>query len=150
MPAEARPARTRMQRLTAYAIAFAASATTLVAFSAVTTWMAEPLVAPRAGAAPAWSIEVTSAGSRPATVLVYGKEAGIHLVRVPAATSSDDARIVPARLARGEVHLMSLSFTSLRAHASSPRGMSPMSWSATAPIITAFDGPQGTGVRTFW
>ncbi len=40
-----------------------------------------------AAAPPAWNVELMAAGRRPVTALVYGAEAGLHLVRVPAAAA---------------------------------------------------------------
>ena len=122
-----------------------------VAVSLMVWSISSPLAVSPAGAAPAWSVEITAAGAEPITALVYGEEAGLHLVRVPAANAPGaDARTISARLAKGELHMISLGRASLRARANAPSGAAPMAWSAEGHIITAFQNPQGTGVRTSW
>ena len=96
-------------------------------------------------------VEVTTASAAPGTALVYGREVGFHLVQVPAGDgATSDRRVVPARLAKGELHIVSLGFHSLRVFAAAPKGAPPMTFSATSPIITAYQTPRATGVRTGW
>ena len=113
--------------------------------------LTSPLPASSVGSAAAWSIEITAAGSKPVTALIYGEEAGFHLVRVPAAAATrDEARVIAARLGKGEVHMLSLGFSGLRAHAVAPAGAPKVSWHAEGHVITAYQRASGTGVRTSW
>ena len=114
-----------------------------------TAYLALPAVV--AGAAPTWMIHVTTTGSSAGTALVYGREVGVQFLQIPAGTgSSNNSRVVPARLAKGELHLVSLSLTSLHVEANGPPGSGVISMTATSPIITAFQGKDGTGVRFGW
>ena len=89
--------------------------------------------------APRWMIEVTTTNATPTTALLYGSDVGVQLVRVPAGRGSTDApRLVPARLANGELHVISLDLAPLHVHASAPQGAAPMSFDAASPIITAY------------
>jgi hypothetical protein len=113
--------------------------------------LAAPLEAVAAGAAPAWQVEVTTNGNRPGIALAYGPEVGIQLLRVPAGEGRvSEARVVPARLAQGELHLITLSFNSLRVHSPGAPGSGVVRFGATSPVITAFQSPRGAGVRTGW
>lgn len=113
--------------------------------------VAAPLDVPANGAAPAWQVEVTTNGSRPGVALAYGREVGIQLLRIPAGSgSASDARVVPARLARGELHLVTLSLTSLRVHAPGVPGSGVVALSAQAPMVTVFQKSSATGVRIGW
>lgn len=113
--------------------------------------VAAPLVSSIGGVAPAWMIEVTTTSSAPTTALLYGRDVGVQLVRVPPRRGSvNEPRLVPARLAKGEVHFVSLDFTPLHVHAASPKGAQVMSFDATGHIITAFHKPREIGVRVGW
>jgi hypothetical protein len=112
---------------------------------------AAPLDPVTGGAAPTWMIEVSTTTAAPTTAVLYGRDVGIQLVRVPAGRGNGaEARLVPARLAKGEVHLVSLGLTPLHVHASAPQGAQPMTFDATSPIITAFQQPRAIGVRVGW
>lgn len=125
--------------------------TAVVAVRMLASALAIPLETPATGAAPRWMVRVTTTGAKHGTALVYGEEVGFQLLQIPAGGGgTSDARIVPARLAKGELHLISLSFTSLRVSASGPPGSGVNALSAQSPIITAFQSPDGTGVRTGW
>ena len=121
----------------------------VVSLCALSVILSRPFAA---GAAPAWSVEITAAGDRQVMALIYGKEAGLHLVRVPAASAGRAVApvVIPARLAEGELHMVSLGWSGLMARASSPAGTTPVAWMAEGRIITGFQGPRGTGVRTSW
>ena len=107
--------------------------------------------APLVGAAPSWNVELAAAGARPVTALVYGEEAGLHLVRIPAASAGRSARrVIPARLAQGELYMVSLGWSPLVVRASSPPGTPRMSWSAQGRFVQAFQDERGTGVSTSW
>jgi hypothetical protein len=144
----ARP-RPPMQRILAYGSLVAV--TTVVALSTLASMLATPLDSPGSSPAPTWSVEMTTTGDRAVTALVYGREAGIHLVRVPAATAASSvARVIPARLAKGELHMVSLGLSTLRVRTASPAAVPRMSFMAESRVITAFQSRAGTGVRTWW
>ena len=98
------------------------------------------------------SIEDDAAVTHPHRwTFVIGAMLILAMVRVPAASAPRaDARTISARLAKGELHLISLGRASLRARASAPNGMPPITWGAEGHIITAFQNTKGTGVRTSW
>ena len=120
-----------------------------LALYSIATLLAAPLVTP-SSASPAWSIEVAATGRRPVTVLAYGREVGLHLVRVPSEASGDPARVIPARLADAELHLISLGWSSLSVRTTGPLGSPVKSLSAQSRAVTIFQMPERTGVRTGW
>jgi hypothetical protein len=62
---------------------------------------------------------------------------GVQLVRVPpAAEGRDAARLIPARLLKGDVHIVSRGLSSLLVEGSAPTGAPKMSWEATGRLIT--------------
>lgn len=124
---------------------------TLVTLRLLASVLAAPLETVGAGPAAAWQVEVTTNGDRPGIALAYGREVGIQLLRIPAGTNStSDARVVPARLAQGELHLITLSLNSLRVHAPGVPESGVGRLSATSPIISLFQTPDATGIRTGW
>ena len=128
-----------------------ASVAVLFAATRLLPVLASPLTTATAVDAPAWMVELTSAGTRPVTALIYGDEVGLQLVRVPAASEGQSAaRLIPARLAKGELHIIALDLSTLRAQAHAPKGAPPMSWTASGRFITAFQSKTGTGVRVGW
>ena len=124
-------------------------AAVIVTLSAIATLLSAPLSGPEASS-PSWSVELSSAGHRPVTVLAYGREAGIHLLRVPPASSPDQRRVVSARLAAGELHLLSLGLSSLRVRTSAPPGSGLIELGAEGRTVTIFQSQAGTGVRAGW
>ena len=120
-----------------------------VALYSIATLLATPLVTPRS-TAPAWSIEVASTGRSPVTVLAYGREVGLHVVRVPSELSGDPARVIPARLADAELHLFSLGWSSLSVRTTGPVGSPVKSLSAQSRAVTIYQTPERTGVRSGW
>ena len=96
--------------------------------------------------APAWDIKVSSGGTRSVVALVYGKEAGLQLVRIPPRGSS---RSIPARLGEAPVFMVSLGWSGIVATGKAPAGEGPMSWSAKGRVVQAFSNRQGTGVRVW-
>jgi hypothetical protein len=121
----------------------------MIAHNALISFFTLPLNTPIA-AAPEWSVQVTSATTRPVTVLVYGREAGLHIVRAPASNSTEQARVIPARLAQGRLYLMSLGSSALRVQSYSPRGAQPMSFQAQSHAVTAIQDRNGIRVSTGW
>lgn len=139
--------RPRAHRLLAYSVVAAAGV--CVALYSLATLLATPLITPSSASA-TWSIEVAATGSRPLTVLAYGREVGLHLVRVPSESSGDPARLIPARLADAELHLISLGWSSLSVRTSGPLGSPVTSLSARSRAVTIFQTPERTGVRSGW
>ena len=120
----------------------------LLALRVLGGWLAEPLATPSVN--PVWNIELTSSSKSSVLALAYSADAGIHILRVPGAGTSSTPQVLPARLARGELHLMSLGLSSLEARASGPPGLPLKSWRAKARTITAFQRLEEMGVRTSW
>lgn len=146
-PAGPPAVRPRLQRVLARGVVIVAAA--LLALRAVAGWLAEPLELSSVNA-PTWHVEVTSSSTSSVLALAYSREAGIHVLRVPGMGNSDEPRVIPAQLARGELHLISLGLSGLRARADGPTGVPLKSWSAEARTITAYQHPSRTGVRTGW
>jgi hypothetical protein len=120
-----------------------------VLFRAIAPLFASPLDDASTTAAPPWMMQVTTTGSKPGIALAFGADVGIQILRIPAGQGSNsEARILPARLARGEVHMISLSLTSLHVEGKVPTvsngGMTE--FSATVPILTVYK----SGVRAWW
>jgi hypothetical protein len=98
-----------------------------------------------------WNIELASNGARPVTALVFGQDAGVHLVRVPVAGSAPDERSrIPVRLARGNVYLMSLGRDGLDVSTASPPGAPPVAFTAHARFVKLVKSPRATGIQTGW
>lgn len=113
--------------------------------------LAEPLEISDAATAPTWQVQVSTNSNAPGIVLAYGPEVGVQLLRIPARNASaTETRVIPARLARGELHLLTLSFNSLHVEAPGAPGTGVVRLSANAPIITVFQSPTKSGVRTGW
>lgn len=96
--------------------------------------------------APAWEIKVSSGGTGSVVAFVYGKEAGLQLVRIPPKGSS---RSIPARLGDAPVFMVSLGWSGIVATGKAPPGERPMSWAAEGRVVQAFSNRQGTGVRVW-
>jgi len=139
---------TRVAKVLAYGAL--AVLTVSVAVGALASAFATPLIPVPTASAPTWSVELSSSSSHPVVALAYGPEAGLHIFRVPGTDAAAAPRVILARLAQGELHLMSLGWSGLRARAITPVGARPMSWSAEARTITAFQNTKGTGVSTSW
>jgi hypothetical protein len=132
-----------------YGTLFVASA--LVALRVLASVVAEPLEVAGAAAAPTWQVQVSTNSNTPGIVLAYGPEVGVQLLRIPARdASAADRRVIPARLARGELHLITLSRNSLHVEAPGAPGTGVERLSANAPIVTVFQSPTMSGVRTGW
>lgn len=118
---------------------------------AMLAWSLTPAGTPVANGAPVWTIEVTSAGPRPVSVLMYDESEGWHLLTVPGSdTRPGQGRMVSARLANGELHMVSLGWWGLKARSESPASIPGVKWNATSRFITAFQNKEGTGVRATW
>lgn len=122
----------------------------VLALRVLASVLAEPLEVVGA-AAPTWQVQVSTNSNSPGIVLAYGPEVGVQLLRIPARdASATDRRVIPARLARGELHLITLSRNSLHVEAPGAPGTGVVRLSASAPIITVFQSPTTSGVRTGW
>jgi hypothetical protein len=142
-------ARSLRQRVLAYSAL--AVGTSLAGLRLIASVLAQPLDSVDAASAPAWMVEVTTTSALPGTALVFGREVGFQLVQVPAGDGAkSNLRVVPARLARGELHLLSLGLSSLRVHTVSPPGTPKMSFAARARVITLYQKRDITGVRAGW
>ena len=124
-------------------------AASLLALRAIGGWIAEPL-APATSAAPTWSVEVSSTSSSSVLAFAYSRESGAHLLRVPGRVAEQNRRVIPARIAAGDLHLISLGWGQLDVRGRGPRASHLKSYGATARAITVFDHPDGAGVRTPW
>lgn len=144
--AEAPAPRPAAHRVLAYGVV---SVGFCIAFYSLATLLATPLITP-SSTSPAWSVEVAATGRGPVTVLAYGREVGLHLVRVPSEGSGDPARVIPARLADAELHLISLGWSSLSVRTTGPDGSPVRALSARSRAVTIFQTPERTGVRSGW
>jgi hypothetical protein len=143
--ARARRGRSRL----AFGSLFAVSA--LLSLRLLASVLAEPLEISAATGAPTWQVQVSTNSNAPGIVLAYGPEAGVQLLRIPARdASATETRVIPARLARGELHLITLSLNSLHVEAPGAPGTGVVRLSASSPIITVFQSPTMSGVRTGW
>lgn len=95
-----------------------------------------------------WNVSVRSGGSRSVMVLAYGKEAGLHLIRVPASDGKSGSRVLTARLGEAPLYLVSLGRAPLEVSAMAPPGKR-QSWNARGRVVQAFKDERGTGVRTW-
>ena len=149
--AEARSAALRMRRGWRSLGVLVAAVAVIYAAPVVLAAFATSLTSANAADAPAWMIELSATRPSAVTALIYGDDVGFQLVRVPPVSAGQNMpRLVPARLARGEVHFVSLSLSKLTVRASAPKGSPAMSFSATGPIITVFQNKNATGVRGGW
>lgn len=98
-----------------------------------------------------WDIEIASAGAHPVTAIVYGREAGLHIVRVPAASApADERRRVAARLGAGDVYLVSLGRDPLAVETAAPAGAPPMRLGARSRFVKLSQHGGRTSVQTGW
>jgi hypothetical protein len=124
-------------------VVFAIGATLIGLTGLVSLLTGPPNVMP---IAPAWEIKVSAGGTRSVVAFVYGKEAGLQLVRIPPKGSS---RSIPARLGEAPVFIVSLGWSEIVATGEAPLGQRPLSWSAEGRVVQAFSNKQGTGVRVW-
>jgi hypothetical protein len=69
---------------------------------------------------------------------------------VPADGSGDPARVIPARIADAELHLISLGWSGLKVRTMSPAGVPRVVLDASSRSVTIYQTPTQTGVRTGW
>lgn len=95
-----------------------------------------------------WDMQMTSTSKRSMVALVYGKEAGLHLLRVPGTSGGATPTRLPAKLGEA-VYVVSLGRSPIEVSAVAPANHRPMSWSARGRVIKAFKDERGTGVRAW-
>ncbi|QJR35781.1 hypothetical protein [Gemmatimonas groenlandica] len=123
----------------------------LLALRVLASVLAQPLEVVGAAPVPTWQVQVRTNTNAPGIVLAYGPEVGVQLLRIPGReASATEPRVIPARLARGELHLITLSLNSLHVDAPGAPGTGVVRLSASSPIITLFQSPTMSGVRTGW
>lgn len=123
----------------------------LCALAATTAWPTRPHQAAIPGPHPEWNVELSSTGRTPVLALVYGPEAGVHVVRVPSGgMPAAERRRISARLARGDVYMMSLGTRGLQVDAKGPPGSNVIAMSATARFVKLYQRPDFTGISTGW
>ena len=139
--AEPRPHTARRRRRLA-----AGSALALLPAVGAGLWAASrrPLPPTPAGPPPSWRLDVRTGGGAP-WVLVYGREAGFHLVRASDATRMAS---LPARVPGREVRMVSLGWAPLTVRGDAGGAGGVQSFSARARVVTVFQDGSGTGVRT--
>lgn len=145
-PPAPRPARTRIAVYAALTVV-----TVALTLRVVASLLATPLERMPAALSPTWLVELSTTNASPTTALLYGPDVGVQLVRVPGnVETAADARVVPARLARGEVHFISLGLARLQIRARSPQPTQRMAFVADGRIITAYQSTREIGVRSGW
>ena len=95
-----------------------------------------------------WDMQMTSTSKRSTVALVYGKEAGVHLLRVPGTSGGATPTRLPAKLGQA-VYVVSLGRSLIEVSAVAPANHRPISWSAHGRVIKAFKDERGTGVRAW-
>ena len=109
--------------------------------------LASPMPVP--AGAPTWNVALTAAGATPVAAVVYGRDIGLQLVLVPAAGADGrEARLIPARLAHGDVHFVSLGWSPLTVRTTSPVGVQAMPLAARARSVTLYQRVGWTAIRT--
>lgn len=149
-PRDNRPRDRRLSRISAAVLTVTTVAAVIVAL-ALRPSSARPDLAPHEGA---WSVDLNSAGLSPVTALVFGKEAGVHLVTVPAADGSAEPRRLPTRLSAGDIYMVSLGWNDLSVTSASPKGSARMAFGAQGRFVKLFKDRRATGIatgiRTWW
>jgi hypothetical protein len=142
----------RIERvLSSRALRGAAAAGVLAAVISGGMFFTKGSTAPTPPVAPRWEVDVASAGTRPVRALVFGSEAGVHLVRVPpAGASPSERRTIITRVALGDVYMVSLGRSPLAVRTESPPSIRGMSFTATARFVKLYQRPDATGIRTGW
>lgn len=120
----------------------------LLALRAIGGWLAEPLTVPVANA-PTWNVEMTSRSTSSTLALAYSRETGVHLLRVPG-RGSNEPRVIPARLARGELHMISLGLPGLHVQAAGAPNSGVLMIGADARMITMYQHKDASGIRPGW
>ncbi len=123
----------------------------LLALRALASVVAAPLEVAGAVPAPTRQIEVSTNSDSPGIALAYGPDVGFQLLRIPSREArGTDARVLPARLARGELHLITLSLGRVHVEVPGARGTGVLRMAATSPIVTVFQSSTRSEVRNGW
>lgn len=101
-------------------------------------------VVPAAGA---WDLEIASNSSHTTTALVFGRNAGLHVLSVPSRESGKAPARILANIREGDVWFVGLGRSALQVEARAPAGET-MAFTATARVIRTVHGNGMTGVRT--
>ena len=126
-----------------------AGVTAFTGLQFVASAFADPLVLPTSAAAPAWQVEITTTSSSSGLALAYGREVGVQFLRIPPrGAKGDDARVIPARLARGELHIVTLRPSFIHVEAPGAPGSGVVRMSANGAVVTLFQSPKLTGIRS--
>src|SRR5690606_20282965 len=98
-----------------------------------------------------WEFELAADGLGPGLALALSREAGLHIVHVPAAgdPNAEPTRL-PVRLLEADLYLVSLGWSPLEMRTRAPSGADPMAFGATGRFIKAYHTAERTGVRTSW
>lgn len=96
-----------------------------------------------------WDVTMTSGGARSVVALVYGKDAGLHVIRVPASSKASGSALLSAKLGEAPLYVVSLGRAPLDVRAIAPAAAQSMSWTARGRFIQAFKDRRGTGVRAW-
>lgn len=137
------PAPTRRWRVWAFA-----AATIAIMFGISLAPRLAPVPQADVGAVGAWDISVSSASDRPVTAIMYGETIGLHIVRLPSASSSPYT-LIRANLGERGVTLISIGRSSLALQGST-NATDPAyarAASATSRFITIDRKGISTGIR---
>jgi hypothetical protein len=112
------------------------------------------VLTPRAGnepstfPVPSWHLQLSSSGTRTVRALVYGRNSGLHVIRVPASGAQGPLASLPPALADREVWLVSLGLSGLSVHgdAGTP---AQTSFGAHGRLIKVYRDAHATGVRVW-
>jgi hypothetical protein len=95
-------------------------------------------------------LEIEAAGPWPTSVLVFGGEAGIQLVRARAEGSGRGDRIaLPAPAGEGNVWMVSLGRSPLFVRAARADDAEAVRFTAHGRVVEVIERPSGSGVRTW-
>lgn len=104
-----------------------------------------PLPPQPVGPPPSWRLDVRADGGGTRWVLVFGREAGLYLVR-----TSEAGRVaaLPGQLPGREVSMMALGWSPLTVRGDAGGAGGLQSFSARSRVVTVYQDGTGTGVRT--
>ena len=127
-----------------------ALATAVLAASIAWTQLVDVSSRPTAVPGKRWAMQIASAGTKPTPALMFGRQAGLHVVTVlPRPENGDAVDVLPAALKDGDVWIISLSASSLDVRTNAPAGELPMSFRAKGHIINMYQTKKRTGVRVW-
>ena len=95
-----------------------------------------------------WDVRINSGSTRSVVVVAYGREAGLHLMRVPASSGRvSSSAMLSARIGESPLYMISLGRAPLEVSSIAPNPV--QSWKARGRVIKAFKDDRGTGVRAW-